>query len=274
MEPVSILMSIYKNENPVYFEQALVSILEQTRKPSEILIMIDGPITKEIDAVLQKYRSQHSQIKTYQFEQQVMLGKALRKGVELCENELIARMDTDDIARPDRLQKQYEYMIRHKEVDILGGCIEEFDEDGNQFIKRMPTGCKNIKEYAKYRNPINHMTVMFRRQAVLNAGNYRHFPFLEDYDLWLRLIAKDAVIENLSDILVDMRRSKAVFKRRRGISYLFCFLKLRRQQKELGLLSNAEYIRTTLCTICFCLQPAALQKRTYSRLRKISNSLG
>ena len=136
----SVLMSVYAKEKPEYLKAALESILNQTLKADEILIIKDGPLPKELEEVIESVSKDCSYLRTYQFEENVQLGRALKKGVELCENDLIARMDTDDIAYPDRLQQQYEYMLGHKEVAVLGGYIEEFSEDNLSFKLKTESG--------------------------------------------------------------------------------------------------------------------------------------
>lgn len=265
---ISVLMSIYKKENPVYFRQALDSILAQTKIPDEIFIVIDGTLNEELENVIVEYQNKYSIIKSYRFLENVKLGLALQKGVWLCSGELIARMDTDDIARRDRLQKQYEFFQKNPNIQVLGGAIEEFDEKGNRTYKQMPQSMKEILRYSKYRNPINHMTVMFYRKAVLEVGNYQHFPLLEDYELWSRMLAKGYQFFNLSDVLVEMRSGREVYKRRKGWKYFCQHRYLRKKQRKLGLLSKTEYIKSLGASFGFAMQPDWMRKITYHLLRR------
>lgn len=261
---VSVLMSIYVKEKPEYLKAAMDSVLAQTYPIDEIMLIEDGPLTEEQYALISDYQSKYTNIRTFAFEKNQQLGRALAKGVELCSNELVARMDTDDIAMPDRIEKQVAYMNEHPEVHVLGGAIREFNDEGTtDRVKLMPKTQEEIAEYVKVRNPLNHMTVMFRRSAILEVGNYQHFPFLEDYSLWSRMLSKGYQIRNLDEILVRARTSMALVKRRSGWAYYKDFAKLRKFQYELGLLNNFEYVKTSVGTFVILMLPGSLKALLY-----------
>ncbi|MBQ8814203.1 MAG: glycosyltransferase [Lachnospiraceae bacterium] len=263
----SVLMSVYDKEKPEWFRAALDSVLSQSCQPGEILIMQDGPLTAELDAVLDEYQAKYPCIRTIRLKEHVYLGRALAAGVEACRYELIARMDTDDLATPDRFALQTAYMQKHPEIHAVGGYMEEFF-DGSDFrqIKTMPTEPDKVLKFARYRNPLNHMTVMFRRSAVLEAGNYRHFPFLEDYDLWARMLGKGFVLANIPEVLVEARTSEALYKRRGGWSYFKRYVTHRGNQRREGLLSEKEYVISLILCCGMTLQPAWLRKLAYRKL--------
>lgn len=265
---VSVLMSVYIKEKPEYLRAALESVMTQTCPVSEVMLMEDGPLTEELYAVIQDYRNRYPEvIRTFAFEENRQLGRALAKGVELCRNELVARMDTDDIAMPDRIEKQAAYMQTHPEVHVLGGAIREFNDEGTtDRIKLMPKTQEEILSYVKNRNPLNHMTVMFRRSAILEAGNYQHFPYLEDYSLWSRMLSKGYQIRNMDDILVKARTSMALVKRRSGWSYFKDFAKLRKFQHELGLTTNLEYWISMAGTFVVLMQPGFMKELAYKKI--------
>jgi len=179
-------------------------------------------------------------------------------------------MDTDDIAVPGRFAKQYEFMEAHPKIAACGGWLEEFNDAGTYSkIKRMPESGAELVKYARYRNPLNHMTVMFRRSTVLAAGNYEHFPLLEDYYLWSRMLAAGAEFYNLPCVLVRMRTNEGVYERRGGKAYFKQYRSLRREQKRLGLLNAWEYAVTLVLTAGMTLQPSWIRKVMYRRvLRK------
>lgn len=264
---ISVLMSVYQKEKPEYFKAALESVINQTMQPDEILVIKDGPLTTELETVLEEVSKHCSYLRTYQFEENVQLGRALRKGVELCENGLIARMDTDDIACPDRLQKQCDYMMAHEDVAVLGGYIEEFcDDQSFSNVKTIPTGIEDIRSYARFRNPLNHMTVMFRKTAVLEVGNYRHYPFLEDYDLWGRVLAADYEIDNLPEVLVRARVGNELYGRRGGFEYCKRYLGLRKEQHKLGLTNWMEWMIACGITIAVTIIPSGARKQVYQKI--------
>lgn len=217
----SVLMSIYKKENPQYLKESLESILQQTVLPDEIVIVEDGPLTEPLYSVLNAYAKEYPFIKRVPFKENRGLGLALRDGVLACKNEWIARMDTDDIAKPNRFEKQIHFLELHPDISLLGTGIEEFSEapDKPDSITILPETNKEILKFAKRRNPFRHMTVMFRRSAVLASGNYRDFLWFEDYDLWIRMIICGYKAANLPDILVAVRADKAMFARRGGTKY-------------------------------------------------------
>ena len=175
----SVLMSVYKKEQAGYLSEAMESVFNQSLVPDEVVLMEDGPLTDELEQTISELKKRHPQIVTFSFAENVQLGRALAKGVELCSHELIARMDTDDIAVYDRFRHQHDYMTAHPTVAVCGGWMQEFNDEGTYSRrKQMPQSNEEIRRYGKYRNPVNHMTVMFRRQAVLTAGNYRHMPMI------------------------------------------------------------------------------------------------
>ena len=267
----SVFMSVYKGERPEYLEKALFSVVNQTMQPDEIVLVEDGELTEELYQVINEIKAGYSILKPYSFEKNEGLGCALRKGLSLCENELVARMDTDDIAKSNRFELQYQYMEEHQEVEVLGGCLEEFDEEDSSYhkVKMMPEEMSSILKYAKYRNPLNHMTVMFRKSAVLEAGSYRDFPYLEDYDLWIRMLAKGTCFHNFDTVLIEVRCNNDIYRRRGGRKYCKQYLKLRRQQYDLKFLNFFEYQMAKLLTIGMTMQPKKLRKLVYRKvLRK------
>lgn len=284
----SVLMSVYKKEKPEYLREALESVINQTLPPDEIVLVEDGPLTSELDAVVdeiaskliqktelinqkQSYKDAKLQLRVVKLEQNQQLGRALAEGLKHCTNELVARMDTDDIAVSDRFEVQYRYMAEHPEIAVSGGLMEEFDpaDESYRKVKNMPTSKENIKSYSRYRNPVNHMTVMFRKAKVGEAGGYRHFPFLEDYDLWTRMQAKGCEFANIDKVFVRARTERDIYKRRGGAKYCRQYLELRKQQRQLGLLNIKEYVVAIILTIGMTLQPSWLRKLVYQRaLRK------
>lgn len=263
----SVLMSVYAKEKPEYLTEALDSVFHQTRMPDEVVLIEDGPLTPELEGVIKTYQEKYPQLITYQFKENVQLGRALAKGVELCSFELIARMDTDDISVPDRLERQFEYMQNHPEVTACGGWMEEFNDEGTYSkMKQMPEQDAEIRKYARYRNPLNHMTVMFRRDQVLQAGNYRHFPYLEDYDLWSRMLMETGQFYNMPTVLVRMRNNDNVYERRGGWSYFRQYVSLRKMQRQIGLINRREYVVAYLLTMGMTLQPSFLRKCLYRKI--------
>lgn len=265
---VSVLMSVYRKEKPEYLREAFESILSQTMPPDEIVLIEDGPLTDELTEVIGQMKKRYQNLRIGRFEKNVQLGRALAKGVELCSHELVARMDTDDIAVKNRLERQYLYMTEHPAVDVCGGFIEEFhnEDPSDRRIKKMPLSEEEILKYSRFRNPMNHVTVMFRREAVLAAGNYRHFPYLEDYDLWLRMLAQKKCLRNLEQVMVKVRVGEGMYARRGGLDYCLRYLRLRKQQYDQNLMNRGEYLAASILTVGITVVPKWVRKLAYKKI--------
>ena len=158
-------------------------------------------------------------------------------------------------------------MTAHPTVAVCGGWMQEFNDEGTYSRrKQMPQSNEEIRRYGKYRNPVNHMTVMFRKQAVLAAGNYRHMPLLEDYDLWSRMLVRGMEFYNLPEVLVHMRNNNSVYERRGGKDYFRQYASFRREQKKMGWLCGREYLTALLLTMGVTLQPNFVRKIIYRRM--------
>ena len=240
----SVLMSIYKSEKPEYLILSLDSILNQTVAPSEIVIVEDGKLTDELYEVLDQYEKKYTIIKRVPFSINRGLGLALHDGVLACSNELIARMDTDDIALPRRFELQLQYLKKNPQVSLLGTGIEEFSitpeiPDSKTIL---PAKYEDIVKFAKRRNPFRHMTIMFKKSAVVKSGNYRDFLWFEDYDLWIRMLEKGYKCANIPEVLVFVRAGKDMFARRGGWKYLKQDFKFQMYLYRLGFINLYNFI--------------------------------
>ena len=263
----SVLMSVYKKERPEYLREAVESVFAQSLVPDEVVLMEDGPLTEELYQMIGMLEKQYPTLKVCPLKENVQLGRALAEGVEMCTNELIARMDTDDLAMPDRFLHQYVYMEAQPSVMVCGGWMQEFNDAGTYHRqKQMPQHNDEIRKYGKYRNPVNHMTVMFRKSAVLRAGNYRHIPLLEDYDLWTRMMVQGMEFYNLPEVLVRMRNNDGVYGRRGGFGYFRRYAAFRKRQKQMHWLNGREYVVALILTMGMTLQPERMRKFVYQKI--------
>lgn len=214
----SVLMSVYDKENAEYFDLALKSNLcEQTQKPDEIVLVCDGKLTDELYGVIDKYKALYPEIlKVYPLQEHAGLGMALNYGLEKCSYDIVARSDSDDVCVCDRFEKQIHFLSENQNVDILGTWIDEFDTDADvpNAKKEMPCTHEDMVKMSKSRNPINHMTVMFKKSVILNSGSYQELPYHEDYYLWIRAINNGAVFANIGECLVHARVGNGMLVRR------------------------------------------------------------
>lgn len=265
----SVLMSVYCKEKSEFLKLALQSVLDQTVKPSEIVIIKDGKLTEELDNTISAFVKKNEELFTVvQLEKNEGLGIALAKGVELCKYDLIARMDSDDISKNNRFEKQIKVFEENPDVDVVGSCIDEFYEDYDKCISKrnVPENHVDIINYAKSRNPFNHMTVMFKKKSVLNAGNYLPFMWNEDYFLWVRMILNDSKLFNIQESLVYARTGDEMFARRGGMRYAIQDVKLQKEFYSLGFVNNIEFLINSLRRSAVRLLPNRLRKNLYLKL--------
>lgn len=265
----SVLMSVYINEKPEYFKECMNSILTQTVMPSEILIVKDGPVKKEVDSLIDKYSEEFpGLIRTVSYETNKGLGYALAIGVNACSFEMIARMDTDDIARSDRFEKQLKAFEEDPELDICGSYIDEFEGDVTNIVARrtVPLTDKEIKQYQKRRDAFNHMTVMYKKSSVLAAGNYQTCLLMEDTLLWVRMMINEAKCMNIPEPLVFARIGEGMYERRGGFAY---FLKYRNGKKkvlETGYISRLDYYYTLFAQFVVAMLPRRIRGFIFKKL--------
>lgn len=216
----SVLMSVYYKEKPVYLKDCILSMLNQSILPDEIIVVRDGAVTEELQFVLDEL-SNNNIIKIIELSENVGLGKALSIGLNECKNELVARMDTDDISNINRCEKQLEQFKTDHNLSVLGTAVEEFIDEPRNVIayKEVKITSEEINRQMKYRNPMNHPTVMFKKSDVLKSGGYKHFYLNEDYYLWLRMMQLGFKFKNIDEPLVKMRVSDDTYQRRGGWNY-------------------------------------------------------
>ncbi len=218
----SVAVSIYEKDNPDYVDISLNSItIEQSLKPTEIVLVMDGPVSDELEKVIEKHENAYPGFKVIRLKKNQGLGNALKLAVENASCDIVARMDSDDISSPDRFKKQMEFLNQNPNVDIVGGNITEFIGDPENIVgkRTVPISDTQIKEYMKIRCPLNHVSVMFRKSSVLKSGNYLDWFCNEDYYLWIRMYLAGMKFANISEDFVNVRVGKDMYNRRGGIKY-------------------------------------------------------
>ena len=237
-------MSVYRNDKPWDFIDAVRSIsINQTVKPSEIIIVVDGPVPCQLGQAIAEVEADIENIKILRQSENKGLGTALNIGMKACSNELVARMDSDDISAYDRFEKQLKFMNIHPEIAVCGGQISEFIDTPDNIVtyRNVPLEANDCRKYFRNRDPLSHMTVMLRKSAVMAVGNYLPWHLDEDTYLWGRLLKNGYEIANLPDILVNVRVGKEMYARRGGWKYFKSDSKMLRWKLENGLISKGRY---------------------------------
>lgn len=220
----SVLLSLYHKENFLALDQCFQSIWkDQTIQPDEIILVLDGPIGEELSQCVQKWqRIIGKSLRVIPLSQNIGLGMALNEGLKHCSHDWVFRMDTDDICVEKRFEYQLQFIKNNPNIVLFGGQILEFDKNVNDAnkLKPVPQEYSDILSFSKKRNPFNHMTVAYKKSIILSLQGYQHHLFMEDYNLWLRVISKGYEVANLSQILVYARVGNGMHARRRGSEYI------------------------------------------------------
>jgi glycosyltransferase involved in cell wall biosynthesis len=263
----SVLISVYFKDNPAFFSIALKSVIEkQTLTPSEVILVKDGPLTQQLEEVISTFTSRYPNlIKSITLKENKGLGLALREGLKHCNFDIVARMDSDDISLPNRFKMQME-SINSRKVDIVGSNVLYFDTDLIKFIgiKKKPEEMNQVRPYAKKRNPLSHVSVMFRKQSVISVGSYENVPFFEDYWLWLKMLQSGKDFYSIQEPLVIVRYNKGMVIRRGGFEYARKELHFLKRAQKLGFLSKREYWQAIALRLPVRLIPFRLRKWFYS----------
>ncbi len=275
--PFSVLMSVYRNDTREFVEETIKSIWNrQILKPDEIVIVVDGPITEELSNYIHSLSS-NEWINVYWHKENQGLGKTMAFGVLQCKNELVARMDSDDIAMPDRFAKQVEYLSANPSISIVGGQISEFIDSPENIVgyRKVPLESEECRLYYRNRDPLNHMTVMFRKSAILASGNYQHWHLDEDTYLWGRVLKKGFKIANLPDVLVNVRSGKDMYARRGGLKYFKSDTAILKWKHENGFIGYGRYAYNYLIRfIVQVIMPNKVRGFIFSKLlRKKNNNI-
>lgn len=268
----SVVMSVYRGDTPAHLREALASILQQTLPPSELLIVIDGPVDKGIEDILTNITSAIP-VRIVRSPQNVGVGAARHLGIVEAKHSIIGVMDADDISVLHRFKRQLE-LLEYEEVDIVGGSISEFDEslDDVRRIRTVPMTHQEIYEYGKWRSPMNHVTIMFKRLAYQNAGGYRPIRCFEDYDLFVRMIKAGVRFKNVPEVLVHVRCGTNMIRRRGGVKHIATELRVLWGMYKCGYTNGAQFLGNALIRIPIRLMPSHLRFWFYSRFLRRRHS--
>ena len=260
-EPYSLLMSVYSREKAQFLRESVESVFKQSVLPSEFVLVIDGPVGKELLSEIENLRQRFG-IKTFELKENVGLAKALNFGLSKCQNEIVARMDSDDIAASDRMEKQL-LLMQRTGADIVSSAVIEFKESIKDADKQriVPETHDEIIKFARRRNPFNHPAAVYKKSVIQSLGGYGDYEFFEDYELFARALSHGAKGANSSEPLVFMRAGAGMYKRRGGLSYVKKINRFYKQMRALGLCGIKEVF---LCQI-----PRALVAIVPTKIRQI-----
>jgi len=263
----SVLMSVYAREQPAFLEAALQSLAGQLEPAEQVVLVKDGPLTPELEAVIESF-SGRLPLHICALPTNQGLAAALNEGLKFCRHDWVARMDSDDVALPERFAMQAAFLAKHHDIDVLGACIEERDVSMVRALSRREVPCAHaeIKRFAKRRSPMSHPVVVFRKAAVLAVGGYPLFQRAQDYALWSLLLVRGYRFANQPECLLWMRTGEGLMARR-GYQYFLNELRLLRFQREIGLLNRFDYALNVLARFALRIAPNRLKQLIYSLAR-------
>lgn len=265
----SVLMSVYFKEKPEYLRASMESMFLQTLQTNDFVLVCDGELTNELENVITEMKKYYGAIlNVVRLPQNAGLGRALNEGIKHCRNELIARMDSDDIAFPDRCERQIGCFIEDDELSMVSGTVEEFSDDINKVeAKRVvPENHNEIMQFAKWRNPFNHPCIMYKKSAVLASGSYQDFYLLEDYYLWIRMLLKGHKGYNIQEPILHMRAGNDMYKRRAGLAYAKSQIKLFKFMKDKQFIKLHEFAKSVIVRSLSAILPNNLRKAAFKSI--------
>ncbi|WP_029509678.1 glycosyltransferase [Leuconostoc lactis] len=262
----SVLMSVYFNDSKENLEKSLLSVINQSVVPKEIIIVLDGKLPTDLELFIYNFSKNHSIIKIVALKENKGLGNALAEGTKYITTSLIARMDADDIAIPERFEMQLKMFSQDHTIGIVGGQIAEFQGDKENVLsyRKVPVSDPEIRKFAKYRSPFNHPTIMIKKELLMSVGGYVDYPFLEDYFLWIRILSQTNVkVKNIDKTLVYMRVDDGLYSRRGGLKYLKSYTSLKTYAYKIQFIGISEYLMTVSSMIMSSLFPSPIRKCFY-----------
>lgn len=265
----SVLMTVYKDDNAEYFDKALISMVNQTKKPDEIVLVKDGPITKNLQEVIDKFDKLYPNlILQVSLPENLGLGLALNEGIKKSKNELLARMDADDISLPTRCEKQVKEFENNPKLDIIGCPVKEFSGDITNIVgeRNVPLSNDDIYSFARKRDPFNHPTVMFRKSKVLEVGGYSNLRKNQDTDLWIKMLSNGAFCKNLSEYLVYFRFDENTYEKRKNWLNTKLLIKIRWKAFKSGFCTFYDFLIVAIAQIGIYILPTSFQKFIYSKI--------
>lgn len=268
----SVLMTVYRKDNPDYFNLSLQSMINQTVLPDEIILVKDGPITDELQVVIDKIKlTSRCKIQDIQLEKNIGLGLALNEGIKYVNNELIARMDSDDYSLPDRCEKQLYEFEKDMDLDIVGCSVLEFEGDLDNITgkRSVPLTNEEIHKYCRRRDPFNHPSVMYKKSSLEKVGCYGDYRKNQDTDLWIKLLRNGCKGLNIDEPLLLFRFDEKTYKKRKNWLNTKLLIQIRYRAYKQGFGTLVDLLMVTISQLLIFIMPINLQRYIYKRfLRK------
>jgi hypothetical protein len=268
-----ILMAVYGGDQPHLFAKAVHSVFANTLLPNQCLIVVDGPVTSELEQSITQIHSQYSSIEFIRLPKNMGLANALNHGIKFIRYPWVVRADADDVNLPNRFEVLAKAIQQQPKLQLLSSAILELDEDGNPLtVREVPCTESEIRQFIKTRNPFNHMAAAYQLEAILACGGYPNIFLKEDYGLWCHFLAKKLPVANIQDVLVHATAGMGMFRRRGGWRYAKSEWQIQSLLVKSGLKSRVRAIGDGLMRAAFFLIPANLRGFLYVHfLRKVAD---
>lgn len=265
--PYSVLMAVYALADPAHFDEALRSMVTQTLPPDEIVVVCDGPLTEKLDGVLAAYEREHpGLLSVLRLPEHKGIGICCNLGLETCSNDIVVRMDSDDISEPTRCELEMAEYVADPSLDIVSGYILEFEQDKNVgYLRTVPTDPEETLRYARRRMPFSNVTIAYRKSKVLECGGYKELSRAEDYDLVCRMLMADAKFKTLPEILVRVRVDAGAFARRKNWGHIKALIGVRWGLYRMGFTSLWDFIVMAGSHLVSLLMPEKLIRWLYEK---------
>ena len=270
-ENYSVLMSVYRSEKPGILRESIQSIYDQTVPTDDFVLICDGLLTKRLDEVIAEMQKKFGKrMRVIRHDENHGLGYCLRTGIPECKNDLIARMDSDDISRKDRCEKELEVFEKHPDISAVGGLVGDFKVTTEKLdsIRKVPETNEEIIKFVKWRSPMNHPSVMFRKKDVLAVGNYPEVRNCQDWYLWTTLLMNGYKLYNVQEILVYMREDNTTFKRRSGWRYFKIQKNLYNKMRKAKFISVPQYTIVVSVRFCSAMAPNGVRQALFKKFMR------
>lgn len=264
----SVLMSVYGGEKPEFFRESVESMLGQSFVTNDFVLVCDGPLTPELDSIVEEYEARYDFFRPLRLPENRGAGECANVGLAQCRNEYIVKMDSDDIALPERCELSMYLLAKHPGVDMLGAYISEFDSaTGKEIaVKKTPSGNSAIRKYARRRNPFNNPTLVYKKSMVERIGGYSTVRRCEDYEFVVRMLSAGAVGRNIPKVLLRYRVTGNNYDRRRNWANTKAFIAVRWKIHRSGFSSLWDFTLASAAQLVMFLMPRTLTELFYKRI--------